>query len=638
MTTTLAATVLDYQTLAESRLDRAEAIAQAGGLDEALAQGLIPERIDLTLSEALVLGLLRQGVKKYIVILGHGSTEVGEVLRVYQNAGLLETFCVRNEVEASHAAMALRWVKDEKAAVVTSIGPGALQAMAGSLAAASDGVGLWYLLGDETTHDEGPNMQQIPRHEQQLFLRLFQTMGDSYCLHTPEAITVALRRGLNRVDHPHQAGPFYLLLPMNTQGAALANFNLNELPVGSPPPLGPAIDDGRYEQAAQALWQAQRVVVKVGGGARQAGEEITEFLELVDGVAVTSPLVSGVIPYDHQRNMTVGGSKGSLSGNVAMDQGDLLVAIGTRFVCQSDSSRTGYPQVKQVININTDQQAATHYNQTLAFVGDAVATLKQLNNVLRQKAAKHSGDSQWFKDCQQKRQEWDTFKAQRYSHPTLVDAMWQKEVLTQPAAIKCATDWARRYEDVVNFFDAGDVQANGFQIVEDDRLGRTFTETGASYMGFAVSAILSSGLAKQKFHALAFTGDGSFMMNPQILIDGVQHGAKGTILLFDNRRMGAISGLQEAQYQEMYATSDQVEIDYLAMAQSVKGILALHGGYGTDTLIEALDQAYRHDGLSFVYVPVYFGDDPLGSLGAFGRWNVGNWCDDVQALRHNIGL
>ena len=37
-----------------------------------------------------------------------------------------------------------------------------------------------------------------------------------------------------------------------------------------------------------------------------------------------------------------------------------------------------------------------------------------------------------------------------------------------------------------NIFDAGDVQANGFQIVEDDAPGETFTETGASYMGFAL--------------------------------------------------------------------------------------------------------------------------------------------------------
>jgi 3D-(3,5/4)-trihydroxycyclohexane-1,2-dione acylhydrolase (decyclizing) len=44
--------------------------------------------------------------------------------------------------------------------------------------------------------------------------------------------------------------------------------------------------------------------------------------------------------------------------------------VGTRAVCQSDCSRTGYPNVKRVININADVDDATHYNHTLALVGD----------------------------------------------------------------------------------------------------------------------------------------------------------------------------------------------------------------------------------------------------------------------------
>ncbi len=62
---------------------RAEAIARAGGLQSALERGLLPPKVSVSQSEGLVLGLLRQGVRKYLVILGHGSTDLGEVLRVY---------------------------------------------------------------------------------------------------------------------------------------------------------------------------------------------------------------------------------------------------------------------------------------------------------------------------------------------------------------------------------------------------------------------------------------------------------------------------------------------------------------------------------------------------------------------------
>jgi 3D-(3,5/4)-trihydroxycyclohexane-1,2-dione acylhydrolase (decyclizing) len=145
-------------------------------------------------------------------------------------------------------------------------------------------------------------------------------------------------------------------------------------------------------------------------------------------------------------------------------------------------------------------------------------------------------------------------------------------------------------------------------------------------------------LASKPFYGLALTGDGSFMMSPQVLIDGVCHRARGCILLLDNRRMAAISALQEAQYGAAHATWDNVEVDYVRLAGAVKGVLALDGGRSPERLRAALDQARSHNGLSLVHVPVYFGPDPMGGLGAFGRWNVGNGCRDTQALRHKIGL
>ena len=623
---------------ARARVARAQAIADAGGIEEALQSGALARRIDTTLSEVIVLGLLRQQVRTFLCVLGHGSTEIAEVLRIYETAGLVRALAVRSEIEASHAAMALRWVTGEKAAVVTSIGPGALQALAASIAPASDGIGVWYLFGDETSEDEGPNMQQIPKHQQHTFLQLCSTMSRAYTLHTPLAVSTALRRGLNTVDHPHRGAPFYLLLPLNTQPAPMLDFNLDELSVGPPPPLGAAADGGAYQEAADALNAAGRVVVKVGGGARAAGAELLELLELADAVAVTSPLVSGIIPYRHPRNMTVGGSKGSISGNYAMENADLLVAVGSRFVCQADCSRTGYPKAQHVININADPEAATHYGKTTALVGDAAPTLQKLIATLRQNGARTPDtESAWMRECARERRAWEDFKAERYSSPTLYDETWGQEVLTQPAAIKAATDWARA-NDVISFFDAGDPQANGFQIVEDDRPGRTFTETGASYMGFAVSALLATALAEQRFYGLAVTGDGSFTMSPQILIDGVEHGARGCILVLDNRRMGAISGLQLAQYGADHATSDSVEVDYLAWGRAIKGVSAINGGRSPESLVSALDEARQHDGLSMVHVPVYFGRDPIGGMGVFGRWNVGNWTAETQRLRHEIGL
>jgi 3D-(3,5/4)-trihydroxycyclohexane-1,2-dione acylhydrolase (decyclizing) len=319
-----------------------------------------------------------------------------------------------------------------------------------------------------------------------------------------------------------------------------------------------------------------------------------------------------------------------------MENADLLIAIGTRAVCQSDCSRTGYPNVKHVININADLEDALHYNQTLPLVGDIKTTLQELNRMLEKSDLPVDGAG-WLQACNGKKQTWQKQKTKRLQNPVLFDEYWQKDVLTQPAVIITALEWAKE-NHVVNFFDAGDVQANGFQLVEDELPGLTFTETGSSYMGFAASALLATGTASKPFFGLAFSGDGSLTMNPQILIDGVEHGARGCILLLDNGRMGAISGLQLDQYGEDFATSNKVHVDYLGWARAIPNLMAIDGGTNLENLKTALNKAKKFEGLSLIHVPVYFGSDELGGMGVYGRWNVGNWCDDTQRLRHEIGL
>lgn len=609
---------------------RAQAIARAGGLLPALEQGLLPAHVDASLSEALVLGLLRQGVTKYLAIFGHGSTDLGEVLRVYTEAGVTRVANFRNEVEMAHAGTALSWVYGETCAVVTSIGPGALQALAGSLAAASNGVGLYHLYGDETTWGEGYNMQQVPRPQQHVYGQMTALMGHSYVLHTPEAIRDALRRGTQCVHHPSRPGPFYLMLPLNTQPQVIRDLNLRALPerlVASPMAVG---DAGALRQAAAALRSHARIVIKAGGGARGFAAQVRELAESCGAAVVLSPGSTGVLPDAHPQNLHVGGSKGSISGNFAMREATLVVAIGTRAVCQSDCSGIGYPSATQVINVNADLADVAHYNQTLALQGDIGAVLGQLLQALQDMPdAQPAARAQWLQACAAQKAAWKAFLAQRQATAPLHDPVWQQPVLTQPAAIKVVCDFARE-AGAVKFFDAGDVQANGFQTVEDDAPGQTFTESGASYMGFATCAVIAGGLAREPRYAVAFTGDGSFMMNPQALISAVEHGARGTIVIFDNRRMAAITGLQHAQYGHEFRTNDSVAVDYVQLCASVRGVRALHGGTTVASLREALHQARMHEGLSVVHVPVYAGTAPEGGLGAYGSWNVGNWCEDVQ--------
>ncbi len=608
---------------------RAMEIARLGDIEKFIANQNV-NNLKVCLSEALVLGLLRQGVSKYLVIFGHGSTHLGEILRIYTEAGVTKVFNFRNEVEMAHAGTALSWVYKEGCAVVTSIGPGALQAMSGSLAAASNGVGIYHIYGDETTYGEGYNMQQIPKPEQNLYGQLTALMGKSYVLHTPEAIRQALRQGAQTVFNPIKPGPFYLLLPINTQPQVIDQFNLNTMPMRPHVTKQCIANEDAIRAASDLISSANNIVIKAGGGSRGFYEELRKFAKLSGAAVVLSPGSTGVMEDANPQNMHVGGSKGSISGNYAMENADLLIAIGSRAVCQSDCSGVGYPNVKNVININGDISDLMHYNNTLGLYGDIGAILGQLNKALSSSIQNNSEKKKWLANCLQKKNEWKNFLMRMQSGNGIYDEMWSETVLTQPIAIKIVCDFAKKH-DAIKFFDAGDVQANGFQTVEDDLPGETFTETGASYMGFATCAVISAGLADVPRYSIAFTGDGSFMMNPQALISAVEHHAKGMIVIFDNRRMAAISSLQHAQYGIDFRTNDGVAVDYEKLSSAISGVNAIAVNGGPEALGKALEKAYQYDGLSVVYVKVYAGADERSGLGAYGRWNVGNWCDAVQA-------
>ncbi len=137
-------------------------------------------------------------------------------------------------------------------AVVTSIGPGALQAFAGSLAAASNGVGVYHIYGDETTFGEGYNMQQVPKEEQGLF-------GQMTAHHGPllraahAARPCATRCAADRSPSTIPIAPGRSICCCRSTPSRHASRSISPRCPSAPglPPLAPA-SDAPFDEAAQA--------------------------------------------------------------------------------------------------------------------------------------------------------------------------------------------------------------------------------------------------------------------------------------------------------------------------------------------------------------------------------------------------
>ncbi len=316
---------------------RAELLLPAGSKRRS-PPALFDAPLSMPMAEALVLGLMRQGIRKFLAIFGHGSTAIADVLRLYEAHGLVRTFQFRHETAMAHAATALRWIYGEPSAVVTSIGPGALQAMAGSLVAASNGVGVYHLYGDETTHGEGYNMQAIPKPRQGLYGQLTGVMGQSYTLHTPEALRAALRRGRSHRVPSDQGRP---VLPDAADQHAAADGERQHLGTAGWRHAGTGRAGGRRRLERQRHRSSRRAAASPSRPAVAAAgspPNCTAFAEAASAPVILSPGSTGVLPDGHPLNMHVGGSKGSISGNFAMAEAETLIVIGSRAVCQSDCS------------------------------------------------------------------------------------------------------------------------------------------------------------------------------------------------------------------------------------------------------------------------------------------------------------
>ena len=210
------------------------------------------------------------------------------------------------------------------------------------------------------------------------FLQLAASMGRQHIAYTSrfaDRFTAHRQQG-----HPNRPGPFYLLMPMNTQPAWMTAFNLEELPETQSTTLGAA--EGDYLQAASWIREANRTVIKVGGGGHAAGSQLLKATRAVGRCSCAYPYRHRLRPLPSPAEYVCGWLERLAMWELCHGKCRLAYCGWTARSMQIRLLATGYPNVSRVINLNADWDDATHYNHTLALVGDVRLTLEKLNQAL----------------------------------------------------------------------------------------------------------------------------------------------------------------------------------------------------------------------------------------------------------------
>jgi acetolactate synthase-1/2/3 large subunit len=297
-------------------------------------------------------------------------------------------------------------------------------------------------------------------------------------------------------------------------------------------------DGDKINEAVKALSKSSRPVIYAGGGVITSGaSEVLLQLAEKGGLPVVTTLMGiGSLPSGHPNLLGMVGLHGAVTANYAVDDCDLLIAVGVRF---DDRVTSGlghkFATKAQIIHIDIDPAEIGKVVKThIPIIGDARLVLEDLLNALARVPVPETTD--W----------WDKLRVWQNDHPVRCD----KTRLTPQMVIDCVGELAD--ENTMVITDVGQHQmwaAQSYPIMHS----RNFASSGGlGTMGFGLPAAIGAQIARPDDMAVLITGDGSFQMCIQELATVSINKLPIKIILLNNGVLGMVRQLQKMFYGERF--------------------------------------------------------------------------------------
>ena len=481
--------------------------------------------------------LAANGVPYVVGIPGHGSLPMVDAFVGRDSPVFLQ---VRHEQAAAHLADAYFRVARKPLAVMTSIGPGAVNTAVGIATAYVDSSSMIVFTGDVHTYMFGRGvLQEIDRKAwadlttvfEPITKRLWQvTRVDQLARILPQAFALAAGG---------RPGPVLISVPMDVQADA-ADVPAAR-PVDLPEPPAPAA--GAVSQIRAALADAERPVLLAGGGVVQSGASarFRQIAEHLGMPVVATYQAKGVLPEDHPLYGRYPGSKGTDTGNALCREADIILAIGCRFADEATSSYVpgvtfSIPPTR-LYQVDIDEyEIGKNYPVELGVVADAAAFCEALWAEIRDEARRAT----WERRIADLVVPWNARLAPGRSDRSL------------PLRISAVLDIVHGTvpTDTIVLTGAGHSQAQFLQEYTVNDASQVISPNGFSTMGFTLPGAIGARLAAPDRPVLGFAGDGDFLMTVQELAMAAQYGLDVIYVVVDNAGWQSIRDLQLDVYGE----------------------------------------------------------------------------------------
>jgi len=501
--------------------------------------------------------------------------------------GGIRHILVRHEAGGGHAAEGYAKATGKVGVAFGTSGPGATNLITPMCDAMMDSVPVVFITGQVRTDLLGTDGFQ----EADTIGITMPVVKHSFMIQHPQELPRAIHEAfhLARTGRP---GPVVVDIPVDLSRAEIDYEPVSDVRL---PGYQPRLEGNQKQirQAAKALAAAQRPVIYAGGGVvnANAAPELRDFA-LADRFPVTCTLMGlGAFPAPHPQWLGMLGMHGTRAANYAMDEADLICAVGARFDDRITGKLSEFAPRAKFIHIDVDPaEISKNVPAHIPIVGDARHVLAKLVVEYRAIGADPGRLEAW----------WSRIAGWRSKYPL----GWEESTDTEikPQFMVRALYEATGGQAIVTS-DVGQHQMWSAQYYDFPEPRRWINSGGLGTMGFGLPAAMGAAVGCPDALVCCIAGDGSVQMNAQELATCAQNKIPIKVFVMNNGYLGMVRQWQELFWEGKYSQVDMGEFpDFVKLAEAY-GVAGIRLTDKT-TLVEDMRRAIALEGPVFVDVRV----------------------------------
>ena len=513
----------------------------------------------LTGSEILWATLAGEGVSTVFGYPGGAILPIYDALRKFPS---IHHVLVRHEQGASHMADGYARASGKVGVCMATSGPGATNLVTGIATAALDSIPLIAITGQVSSKVLGSDAFQ----EVDITGITLPITKHNFLVTRAEDIAPTVRLAF-QIATSGRPGPVLIDITKDAQQAT-APFSFEDaVPLPARPHPMLRAESSAIKEAITLIAESKRPVILAGHGIMQSGAE-AEVLRFAEsqGIPIASTLLGlGAIPAAHPLSLGMMGMHGESWVNDAIQNADLLIALGMRFDDRVTGNLASYAQNAKKIHIEIDpSEINKNVRVDVALIGDLKEVLSTLQPLLSKKSA-----ANWLQDINKSKGTASVRDIQNLPDnghlyaAHVINDIWREAVA------------AGREKDTIIVTDVGQHQMWEAQYFKHEAPRSLVTSGGLGTMGFALPAAIGAKAACPEKDVWVIAGDGGFQMTASELSTIVQEKLHINIAVINNGFLGMVRQWQEAFYDKNYSASPILSPDFVMLA-AAHGIPGAH--------------------------------------------------------------